>query len=112
MVAYHEEFVAKAKCDEECKKRIREQSKEIYNIEKMEEDIADSEDDKPENVIQGGVIDRAADSMDDLVNANRKKLDADTEDRLNNDNESLNTDQKRDVGKLWNLLSKEMVPSQ
>ena len=38
----------------------------------MEEDIGNNEDDNPKNAIQGGVIDRSADTMDDLVNTNRR----------------------------------------
>jgi len=102
MVAYHEKFVVKRKSDIEFEERVRERAKEILKAENIDENIEDD----PENAIQGGVIDRAADAMEDLLDANKQILNGDTEDRLKNDYESLNIDQKRVVDKILDSVTK------
>ena len=48
--------------------------------------------------------DRAADAMEDLINANRKLLDAITEQQAAKDYSSLNIDQKRVVDKVTSTV--------
>ncbi|KAK2720725.1 hypothetical protein QYM36_004572 [Artemia franciscana] len=73
----------------------------------MDEETGNNEDDNPKNAIQGGVIDRAADTMDDLVNTNRQIWVSDTKYRLKNDHKSLNIDQKRVVNKTLESVSSQ-----
>ena len=54
--------------------------------------------------MQGAAIDRAADAMEDLVNANRQLLDANTKEQVAKEYLSLNVDQKRVVDKVTNAV--------
>ncbi|XP_065579577.1 uncharacterized protein LOC136039617 [Artemia franciscana] len=100
MVAYREKLVNKTTCDAEFETRVRQRATEIKVTEMNDLTDGQHEIDDPNNAIQGEIIDRAADAMEDLVNANRQLLESITSEELSNDFHSLNLDQKRIVDRI------------
>jgi hypothetical protein len=100
MVAYHENMVNKTTCDAEFETRVRQRATEIQANEMNDLTDGQQEIDDPNNAIQGEIIDRVADAMEDLVNANRQLLESITSEELSNDFNSLNLDQKRIVEQI------------
>ena len=105
MVNYHEKLVSKFKIDKEFEEKVRERAKVIHQNEIDNETTIFEEIDDSNNAIQGEVIDRAADAMEDLTAANRQILEFDTMDQLQSDYKSLNIDQRRIVDKVMAIIN-------
>ena len=97
--------MSKFKIDEEFEEKVRERAKVIHHNEIDNETTIFEEIDDSNNAIQGEVIDRAADAMEDLTAANRQILEFDTMDQLQSDYKSLNIDQRRIVDKVLAIIN-------